>query len=247
VPPGVTTLATIRTTCQQRSDNVNSTFIATSEWNGWINSSYQELYGLIVQAFGNDYFVQSPSTGYTFTTDGTNQFFALPSDFFKLLGVDLQVSAPNYWVSLKQFTFQERNKLSLTNNTIPQAGQTIRVLYVPRLTILVSDSDTVDGVNGWEEYIVADVCEKAAIKEESYEMAQMFAGIKAELKARLDSEVENRDAATPATIADSYGRRSRAMQYRLNGSNLWLIGNGMPGWGPLGDWGADMDYGGGWF
>lgn len=237
----------MRSQAQQRCDMVNSSFISTSEWNGMINASAQELYGLIVQKFGNDYFTQSPSSGYTFQTDGTNQFFALPSDFFKVLGVDLQVTSPNQYVALKEFNFADRNKLSITNSTIPANGQTIRVLYVPRFTLLANDADTFDGFNGWEEYVVLDAAKKAALKEESYELAQLLESDKAKMLERIESEAENRDASSAATIVDVYGRRARGMQYRINGNNLWLIGNGMPSWGPLGDWGNDAEMYGGLF
>ena len=110
------TLTEIITLCKSETDNVNSTFITDSEWTSWINNSYRELYGLITQAFGNDYFVQTPSTGYTFTTDGANSFFSLPADFFKLLGVDLLVSSPGVYVSLKPFDFVDRNRFGQFNS-----------------------------------------------------------------------------------------------------------------------------------
>ena len=238
-----TTLLQLRTLCKFESDNVGQSFITDPEWLVYINSSYQELYGNIVEHFGNDYFTQTPATGFSVVTDGINQFFALPPDIFKLLGVDLQVSAPNYWVSLKPFQFAERNRLSIMNNLIPMAGQTVRLLYVPRATLLVVDADTIDGVNGWEEFIVVDACIKALAKEESD--VSVFAMRREKLEQRLASEIENRDAGSPARVADVLGRRARAMQYRLNGNNLWLIGNGMPGYGAAGDWG-DAYYGGYW-
>jgi len=240
-----TTLLSLRNQAKQQSDMVNSSFITDAEWNTYIQNSYLELYGLIVENFGNDYFTQAPATGYTFTTDGINQFFALPTDFFKLLGVDVQISAPGYWASLKMFTFADRNRLSVTNTQIPMAGQTIRMFYVPRATIPTADVDTIDGVNGWEEYITVDACMKARGKEESD--VSVFAARKAALLQRLEAEVNNRDAGSPAVIGDVQGRRTRAMMYRLNGNQLWLIGNGMPGWGGFGgDWGFDGEGGALW-
>lgn len=239
-----TTLLQLRTRAQSESDNINQLFVSNSEWLDYINASAQEWYGQIVQAFGNDYFTQSPSSGYTFTTDGINDHFALPSDFFKLLGVDLQVSSPSMWVSLKPFNFADRNKLAVTNSLIPQAGQTLRLFYVPRFTPLSADTDALDGVNGWEEYIVIDAAMKALAKEES-DVSVLMARKQAMI-ARMDAEVANRDAGSPATIGDTMGKRARAMQYRLNGNQLWLIGNGMPGWAWGGDWGNDADYGGFW-
>ena len=75
--PGQTTLATVRTTVRQRCDQVNSQFVTDAELNSWINANYQELYGNIVEHFGNDYSTNG-SSPYQFTTDGVNQFFNLP-------------------------------------------------------------------------------------------------------------------------------------------------------------------------
>lgn len=218
------TLLQLRDRAKQESDNVGSGFITDAEWNTYLNASYQELYGLIVQAFGNDYFTQTPATGYTFTTTGIVGLFALPSDFFKLLGVDLQVGGSGNWISLKPFPMAERNMFSLSNTQFPMAGQTVRVLYVPQPTLMSVDASTIDGVNGWEEYIVIDSAMKAMAKEES-DVSVLMARKQA-IVTRLESEIENRDAGMPATIADVSGRRSQGMRYRLNGPNLWLIGNG---------------------
>jgi hypothetical protein len=239
----VATLLELRTRCKSESDNVGQAFVADSEWNAFIASSYLDLYGQIVQAFGNDYFAQTPASGYTFTTDGTNQFFALPTDFFKLLGVDVQVmSGNNSWVSLKAFAFQDRNRYSAFNSQIPMAGQTVRVFYVPRATVPTADVDTIDGVNGWEEFIIIDACIKALAKEESD--VSVFGARREQMEQRLASEIARRDASgSPARIVDVWGTKALGMQYRLNGNNLWLIGGNQGlGW-PYGDWGAP-DFGG---
>lgn len=235
----MTTLLELRTRCKEETDSVNESFISDAEWDKYINSSYQEIYGLIVQAYGADYFTQTPSGGYTFLTDGINQFFALPADFFKLLGVDVQVSSPSQWVSLKTFPFADRNRLSVFNNPIPMAGQTIRVFYIPRVTVLALDADIISdtiSMNGWEEYIIADVGIKAAAKEESD--VSVFLARKNALLKRIEAESSNRDAGNPPRIVDTFGVKAKSMQYRLNGSNLWLIGNSTPGWS-YGDWGED--------
>ena len=237
------TLLELRTRCKQESDNAGQAFITDSEWDTMIRASYQELYGLIVSAFGNDYFTQSPASGFTITTDGINEMFALPNDMFKLLAVDIQVMAPNYWVALKPFQLAERNTFGFLGSMVPMAGQTIRLLYVPRATLPYADADVIDGVNGWEEYIVVDVCIKALVKEEADVTA--FGARKAALLERLQGEITNRDAGSPACVADVQRRRGRSIRYRLNGNQLWLRGNGMPAWGPDGA-GNDFGDGGYW-
>lgn len=242
------TLAQLRARAQQETDNVNSEFISTAvggEWTNYLNAAYAELYGLLVQQYGNDYYVQTPSAGYTFTTDGVNQFFALPTSpaMFKLLCVDVQYGGPNQWIGLKPFSLSQRNAFGPTNQTIPAAGQTVRLLYIPKLTPLAVDADTtIDLQNDWEEYIVVDAAIRAIGKEES-DLTALFAR-KAALIERLKAEPENRDAGSPASIVDSRGRGSPGMAYRLNGNNLWLIGQRVFGWqGPSWD---EMGDGSGW-
>lgn len=247
MPAGVVTLLEVRNACKQSSDNVGQAFLSDAEWDGHIQRAYQELYGMVVQAFGNDYFVQTPATGYQFTTDGINSTFALPDGsgsspaFFKLLGVDLRISAPGQWATLHPFPFAERNRLSITNSSIPMAGQVLRLLYVPRLTVPTLDADTIDGVNGWEDWMIAKACFVALAKEESD--LSSFAMRMSKLEERLKSEPENRDSGFTAGIADTRGRGAMGMRYRLNGNNIWLIGGSTPAW-PQDEWTGYGDYGG---
>lgn len=239
------TLLQLRDRAKQESDNVGQSFLSDPEWTTNINNSYGELYSLLVQAYGTDYFVATPVS---ITTDGINQLFALATDFFKLLGVEVRISSPAQWVSLKPFAFADRNRISLFNSAIPSAGQTVRYWYVPRLTPLVVDADTtVDAVtiNGWDEYIIVDAALKALGKEESN--TSDLVRRKKELTDRLEAEVANRDAGNPARIVDVLGKRARSMQYRLNGSSLWLVGGATPGWYyDAGDWqdGDENEFGG---
>lgn len=218
---GQTTLGTIRATVRQRADMVNSLFVTEPELNGYINSSYQELYDLLVQKYGDNYYVATP---YSFTTDGVNDTFPLPADFYKLLGVDLQLSgnSPNGYITLRPFNFAERNRYIIPNYTTPygtsnlryrllgnglwltpraSSGQTVRLWYVPRLTLPVNDADVIDGVSGWEEYIVVDAVIKCKLKEESDPSVEL--ALKQELVKRIESAAENRDAGSPPTVVDT--------------------------------------------
>lgn len=236
----MTTLTQLTTRAQQEADMVNSSFVSSSEWTTYINQSYMELYGVVVQAYGNDYNVASP---YSFVTDGTNSRYALPSDFWKLLGVDLQVQASNLWVTLKPFTFAERNRFGLINSPVPMAGQTLRLWYVPTLTQLSSGSDEIItplSANGWDEYIVIDAAMKAMAKEESD--VSVLASRKTAITQRINAEAENRDAGSPTHIVDFYGAVSPAMQYRLTGSDLWLIGGNTPAYPYPGDYGWGLPW-----
>jgi hypothetical protein len=214
------TLGELRTDAKQRADMVNSGFITDPEWNTYINSSIAELYDLLVQKWGEDYFIEEGRA----TSDGVSTTIPLPSNFFKLMGVDLQYSgAPGGWVSLRQFQFAERNRASypsmpaspygglvntryrLSGKNIlfspaPGAGQVFRFWYVPRVPKLVNDGDQMDFISGWEEYVVVDAAIKALAKEES-DVSVLMAQ-KGALVARIESAAANRDGGAPAQVSD---------------------------------------------
>ena len=221
-------LLQLRTRARQESDQVGSLFCSDAEINEYIRVAYADLFGRIVQAFGCDYFVQTPAAGYTFTTDGINQLFALPTTngvqlMFKLLGVDVLVAGTSQYVSLKPFAFADRNRYSWPNSQIPPAGLTVRLLYVPLPTLPTVDADTIDGVNSWEDSIVIDVAMKMMAKEESDISALMVR--RRAMDERLASEIENRNASeSGGKILDVDRVGQGGMRYRLNGNNLWLIG-----------------------
>lgn len=220
-------LSDLRTAVRQRADMENASgdysqaFIKDPELNSYINQSYFELYDLLVQKYGDDYFVQVPP--YSFVTDGVNGYYSLPTDFYKLAGVDVQIpGGSNAYYTLKPFSMAERNRYPVPNyqsfygvsnllyriigdklwlNPIPAGGQTIRLFYVPKMSTLASDTDTVQGVSGWTEYIICDAAIKCMQKEESD--VSVLMNQKAGLIARIESAAENRDVANPATVADS--------------------------------------------
>jgi len=237
-------LLNLRTQCKSEADMVNSSFVSDNEWNTWINRGIQEIYGLTAQVYGGHYYVSDPA--YSFVTDGVNQKFALPADFFKLLGVAVQVSSPQQFVPLRPFAIADRFRASMFNTIIPAAGQTVQLEYIPRFAGLSVDADLAPdalSMNGWTEYAVAYACRQAMAKEESD--GSVFEGIIRALTERINAEADNRDAANPAHIVDVAGRRARAMQYALWGAKLWLIGGVTPGWAyDCGDWNGLDDFGG---
>jgi hypothetical protein len=226
------TLAQLRSRVRQRADMETSQFVTDSEINGLINASIAELYDVIAQKYGNDYF--AVSTQFTLANGAQSQ--ALPADFYKLLGVDSRLDQ-NAWQTVNRFEFSERNlrdsqllripagnpefRYKLFGNEIrfdvPMSQSTeIRVWYVPFPVQLVADVDTFDGYNGWEEYVVVDAAIKCLEKEESDTRDLQLR--KQQLETRIESAAGNRDAQNPARIVDT-----RAI-------------NGLTPFGYAGDW-----------
>lgn len=238
---GQMSLGQIRLLAQQEADRVNSNFVSTPEWNTYINQSAFELYDLLVTLY-EDYYVKAP---FVFTTDGVNSQYTLPTDFYKLMGVDCGLGASNNaWVTLSKFDFIERNRYVYPNVTstffgvfnmryrlvgntldfipVPSAGQYMRMWYIPRMEMLLKDTDVLDGVSGWTEYVVVDAAIKALEKEESDTSALQMR--KAALLKRIEDSAMNRDAGQPDTISST---------------RSWTSRNG-GGWGP----GFDGGFGG---
>lgn len=222
--PGQTTVGNIKLECRQRTNKEGSNFYTEQELNSMISQSYKELWDILAQKFGDDYFVATP---YSYTTGQNQQLYPLPLDFKALLGVEVALNPtdPNSWITIRQFEFVQRNlwnypnvytfygvtnlryRLNGTNLMIvpiSQAGQTVRIWYVPRPNQLVNDTDTVDAIAGWEEYIVADVCIKMLAKEESD--ITIFALQKAALLKRIEDASENRNIGDSQQVSDSKQR-----------------------------------------
>lgn len=168
--------------------------------------------------------------------DGTNSFLNAsgasftPRPFYKLLGVDCGVALNNNaWITLKKFNFITRNRYIFPNvassylgvfnlqyrlmgNQIefiptPSGGQYIRLWYIPRMVELLKDTDILDGVSGWTEYIIVDAAIKALQKEESDTSVLMAQ--KQGLIDRIQASAMNRDAGQSDTVSDtrSWGNR----------------------------------------
>ncbi len=223
---GHMTLSQLRLLAKQKADRVNSKFVTDSEWNVYLNQSYFELYDILIEKFGNEYYVAEPLQ---FTTNGNNSYplpdglnydAALP--FYKMLGMDLAISpVSSAWLTLKKYEFISRNRYvfpqittnllgvggmryRIIGNTVqfipnPSAGQTLRLWYIPRMVQLLLDTDQVDGVSGWTEYIVIDAAIKALQKEESD--VSVLGAQKQAMLDRIESAAENRDAGEPEVIS----------------------------------------------
>jgi hypothetical protein len=246
LPTGVTSLGSLRVQAQELSDMVNSQFVTLPEWNKYITQSYKELYDLLIAAYGNDYYVKTP---YTYTTTGqidpnyNAQVFPLPPDFYKLLlcEVALNPGDPNSWVTLRQYERTQQNLWNFPNVytfygitnlryrltgtqlqivPIASAGQTIRIWYAPRPARLVSDTDLIDGISGWEQYILIDAAIKALQKEESDVSA--FMGEKALLTARLEAMSQNRNEGEAQRVSDSRMRNfAWSDDGTMSGAGYW--------------------------
>lgn len=246
--PGQTTVGNLILESKQRVDRVNADNITDQEWTSMLSQSYKWLYNLLIQKFGNDYFIANP---YTYTTSGQidpvfqAQVFPLPPDFYKLMRCEVALNPgdPNSWVTLRQFEAIQANLWNFPNVytfygitnlryrlwgkylqivPIASAGQTIRIWYSPKPNQLINSTDIIDGISAFEELMVVDTCLKALAKTE--EDVTVFALQKKELLQQIEEAAENRNVGEPQTVSDS---RTRNFAWTDSGGEF---GNGSGMW-----------------
>lgn len=163
-------------------------------------------------------------------TDPTVRTYAVPADIHSIIAVDYERGTARYPV--EPFNFHERQFGTLTTTTSswgipiaryrltesgtdgtgaqlefdanPGAG-TYRVHYVPAAPVAVEETTVVDGVGGWEDWIVYELCEWMHGKEQT--VNPDIARRRAQLEKRLDYMAANRDIGRAPQIQDTYSRQ----------------------------------------
>lgn len=170
------TLAQLRTRIRQRTDNEHTGgFVSDDELNGLINVKNREMYELLVI-----HGLQRAELKYDYTITTAAESYALPEDFFAVLGVYRQDAA-----SQPRLYMTRHDHRVFPDTTAPAPAETYRIVgsaiefnpvpntgtytlrYVPVCEDLEDDDDEVDGVLGWDEYIVVACAIDVLAKEEA--------------------------------------------------------------------------------
>jgi len=209
-------------------------------------TAYQDYY-LAPPAFfltnGNNNAYPLPDGILTFFDANNN--VVTPKPFYKMNGVDVGLSNNNNaWFTIQKFNWNDRNNFVYPqlNSTIlgvfnmqyrvmgsniefiptPSANQYVRMWYIPRMTQPLADTDILDGISGWTEYVIIDAAIKAMQKEESD--CTVLGIQKGDIIKRIEDSAANRDASIADTVTNNRSQSSR-----------WGSGWG-PGYGPQGGW-----------
>jgi hypothetical protein len=221
------TAGQILTRARQRADREDSQFVTDTEGLTLVSASYADLYNTLVSK-GLSYFESTQ----TITTDGTANT-ALPSGYLGTIGVDYQRGS-SQWSPLYELMPQERNRYgassgearayrvvgsNITLYPTPPTGQTYRHLYVPAPADLTSSATSVDGVSGFEEYVVLDVAIKMLHKEES--SATHLERERARILERIEEAADHRRMSGGGRVVDvgeSAGEEGSFWPYTGGGS-----------------------------
>lgn len=218
------TLAQIRTDARlfadQRDAGAGPTiFISDTELTRLVNLKIRELYDLLVEARGGDYYANEA----TIAIVGGTSRYPLPLDFYQLLSVTLEWAAERFELVWPVGTMRQRVPLQnwrqwserepkgyklrasqLEFLPVPTSAVTCRLQYVPAFVDLVADADAFDGINGWEKMAAVGVAlEMLAIEKRSNgKLEQAYA----EQLDRIATMKSERDAEVPKEVVDIGGR-----------------------------------------
>lgn len=209
-------LSDLVTQVRQRLNIENSNNITDAEITNYLNFSLAELYGLMTEASDdwNTYRI-------VFTippTEGINDGYQLPADFWKLVRVDRSLDNQSTYYTLSRVALRDENLYnpalkgyyyypSVTGyitevkdgytylRILPQTNKQgiYQVLYYPAYVTLSLSDEVRIGPPGqyWEEYAILDACIKCAVKEETD--PQAFILQKAAMIQRVMTEASTRD------------------------------------------------------
>jgi len=123
-------LADLILRCRQRADMINTQFVTDAEITSYLNESLGELYDLIVQNAGQEFFLRrawieeappavAPDTspnGYMVRGAQDGTYAVLPPDFYRLLGCEAHFGDGIPWL-MRPYTFTQRFMNSPRNNS----------------------------------------------------------------------------------------------------------------------------------
>jgi len=124
------TLSQLIVRCRERADMINTQFVTNDEIVSYLNESLGELYDLIIQNAGQEFFLrrawieESPPAappnyspnGYMVRGAQDGTYAVLPPDFYRLMGVEAHFGDGIPWL-MRPYTFTQRFMNSPRNNS----------------------------------------------------------------------------------------------------------------------------------
>lgn len=200
---------------RKRADMESSAFFTDADILDLINEAYPELYDILTQAYQN-YYAQT----YTLNLVANQSTYSLPDDFYKLIGLDYNNAGS--FETLFPYNELERNSTLGLTSSIPNG--TVRMRYIPAPPVLEM-GDSVDGISGWDVYIVLDVAIRLLDSEESN--TDRLDRDRQRQMTRILSASQNRDATMPGSVTDvtvyDFASFRDTLRYRFYGDTLEFI------------------------
>jgi hypothetical protein len=161
------------------------------------------------------------------TSNGTSTY-VVTGGYYQVLSVRF---TPSTGRSIPLTSFMEGERADLLDTTVPRTGYpthymltgygsiellptpagayTVNIRRIPPQPPLVADEDTLDGLNGFEEWIVCDVVRKLAASEKDTTLVSLMDATCARQEARIATMARMRDRASNKRVVDVRGRSRR--------------------------------------
>lgn len=221
-------LTTLRSRVRWRTDTEREVSrFPDAELDDCINEAIAQFHSEIVRADGQG--VEEAST--SFMTVANTDTYPLPAVFLELRGVILTsfgykrtlrvwseidvdlIANDDLWVNNDCISFYRLVGQNIQLMGMPKAAFRVDVKYVQTAVKLVAPSNTVDGVNGLEEYVVAWAGERFALKNRDWELNGALKAEREEIVDRLRALISNRNDAEPAHFEDGARRLNRPWRW----------------------------------
>lgn len=205
------TVGQLTTAVRRRADiPVADDHVTDAEIREWLSAFYAELYDILVSS-GLAYFEKTQTYATT-----SSQSYALPADFYGTLTVVYSISDTRD-EELREIHPREIHRVSkvasaystryrtVGNQLVlyppPLAGQTYRLKYIPAPADLTVAAQEVDGVSGWEDFVVTGAVIYALSKKDrdtSVNERRLR-----DLRKRITDAVQNREIASALSLVQS--------------------------------------------
>lgn len=207
-------LATLTRRVLQRVNMENAAvnqFLKSGELTDLINGAIAEWIDEVRGTTWNGTYNRSSQT---IPTVAGTQLYALDPTFLSLISVDVFISGGSV-ISAQPYQEEQRNAFrnaptaygwgmaapvyyqiqgtSISFIPIPQSVYSVTVNYVPTAPTLTQQVDTIDCINGWEEFIVLNVAIKCATKAGQMATVPVLDGMLEKQRARIRSLAPRRD------------------------------------------------------
>lgn len=221
-------LSDLRTQVRDRFE-AYSDQISDSTLTAWINASYYKLYNLLLR-HSPDWYLASADQNLTIST----REYTLPAACYRVRRVDVLLSGSE-WTTLSPYMLHEENALDgfriasastyrylVTGGKIriaplPNATVTngLRIFYNPVPTAMSNGTDTMDGVSGWEEYVILDTGIKVFHKLD-WDATPLVLE-RRDIEMSVKSMAGGQDAGNPRRVRDVYAERASRLYNRYKG------------------------------
>lgn len=220
-------LATLRRRVRRRSDaGGDLRRFPDSEVDDCINEGIAQFHSEIVRASGQGF----EEAEFSFVTVSGTNVYPLPAEFLQVRAVRLIegdrvrslrvfsewdvdiLKNTDLWINAG-VAFYRLLGSNIELEPMPKSAVTCTVKYVNTAVKLVSDLNAIDGINGFEEFVVLWAAEVICTQNNEQDRVQLMMARRQEILDRMVAIINNRNDAEPPTVGDAARRLYRPYRW----------------------------------